>query len=95
MGSECEIANKGVTIWILGFPKRIPFGEIRSIQKVSYWRAILESVNLFKPAMWGQWNMSLFGVVLIETIDRRRWAISPKNRDEFVKLISNHLTISK
>jgi hypothetical protein len=95
--SECEegeITNEGVRIRFLGFPKTIPFCDIKSIQKVSYWRAVLESMNLFKPAMWGLWKMSLFGVVLIETIDGRRWPISPRNRDEFVKLVSNHLTIS-
>jgi hypothetical protein len=91
---ECEITNQGVTIRVLGFPKRILFSDIKKIEKVSYGRAALESMNPFKPAMWGLWNMSLFGVVLIETTDCRRWAVSPKNRDEFISLVSKHLMIS-
>jgi hypothetical protein len=88
----CEISKDGITIRVLGFPKTIPFSDIRRIEKVSYGRAALEGMNPFKPSMWGLWNMSLFGVVLIETADRRRWAVSPKNRDEFVNLVSKHLT---
>ena len=88
---EGEITNEGVRIRVWGFPKMIQFGDIKSIQRVSYWRVVLESMNLLKPAMWGLWNMSLSGGVLIETVDNRRWAISPKNRDEFVKLVSSHL----
>jgi hypothetical protein len=94
LASECEITNEGVTIRVLGFPKTIPFSDIKNIEKVSYGRAALESMNPFKPAMWGLWNMSLFGVVLIETTDRRRWAVCPKNRDNFVASVSKHLTIS-
>jgi hypothetical protein len=41
--------------------------------------------------MWGFWNMSLLGVVLIETADKRRWAVSPENRDEFIQQVSSHL----
>jgi hypothetical protein len=78
----------------LGFPKRILFGDIKKIEKVSYKRAILESMNPDKPPMWGLWNMSLFGVVLIETSDRRRWAFSQKNGDEFINSVSKHLSIS-
>jgi len=87
----CEITNEGVTIRFLGCPKKILFRDIRSIQKLSYLRAYLELFNLSKPAMWGFWNMSLLGVVLIETADKRRWAVSPENRDEFIQQVSSHL----
>jgi hypothetical protein len=91
---ECEITSEGVTIRVLGFPKRIPFYDIKKIEKASYGKAALESMNPFKPAMCGLWNMSLFGVVLIETKDQRRWVISPKNRDEFINSVLKHLPIS-
>ena len=84
----CEVTKEGVTIRVLGIPKRISFSEIRSVQKATWLRAY------FVASAWGKSNMSLFGVALIETNDGRRWAVSPKNRDEFIQQVSSHLTNS-
>jgi len=90
--THTEITDEGVRIRLLGFPKTILFGDIKSIQKVPYWKAVFYSMSPAKPLL-GIWNMPLDGGVLVET-KNFRWVVCPKNRDEFVKLVSSHLTNS-
>jgi len=88
-----EITGEGVRIRLLGFPKTILFGDIKSVQNVSYWKVAFYSLRPAKIVL-GMWNMPLEGGVLVET-QNFWWVVRPKDRDEFVKLVSSHLTNSK
>jgi len=91
--STCQIIPEGVRIRVLFFTKTIPFSEIKSIQNLPLWKAFVESMNPLRP-MWSTGDLSLSGVVLIETVKNGRVVLSPKNRDEFVKLVSSHIGVS-
>jgi hypothetical protein len=89
--SECQITDKGIQINVLFFSRTIPFGEIKSLRKVPFWRAILESMNPRQPTLWSTGDLSLGGVVIIETTKNSRISVSPRNSDEFVRIVSSHL----
>jgi hypothetical protein len=91
-GNDTEITDEGVRIRLLGFPKTIPFVDIQSVKKAPYWKAAFCNVGSSKTVL-GLWNMPLEGGVLVET-QNFWWVARPKNQDEFVKLVSSHLTNS-
>jgi len=92
--STCQITSEGVRISYLFFTKTIPISEIKSIRKMSLGKAFIRSMNPFRLPMWTIGSPSLSGLVLIETVKNRVIALSPKDGDEFVKLVSSHLIVS-
>jgi hypothetical protein len=59
---------------------------------VPFWRAFFEGMNPFRPPMYSTGVISL-KVVLLET--KKNWLIAggQRNGEEFVKLVSNRLSI--
>ena len=92
--SNCQITDKGVQIRVLFITRTIAFSDIKTIRKVPFWKVVIEGMNLFKPPLWTTGDVALGGVVLIETLKGGRVAISPHDADEFVRIVSGHLTIS-
>ncbi len=90
--THTEITDEGVRIRLLGFPKTIPFRDIKSVQKAPYWKVALSNMTPAKRVV-GIWNMPLEGGVLVET-KNLWWVVCPKRQDEFVKLVSSRLTSS-
>ena len=93
--SKCEITNEGVRIQVLFFTRTIPFDDIKSIQRVSFLKVFFESINPFKPPMWSTGDMSLGGAVIIETLNNRRVAFSPKNCDQFIAEVNARIEQAK
>src|ERR1700677_4578849 len=90
--SNSEITDKGVRIRVLFFTKTILFRDIKSVQRVPFWKVIVESMHPFKPLMWTTGDIFLGNSLIIETADQHV-AFSPNNCDEFLKIVSSHLTI--
>jgi hypothetical protein len=89
-GNDTEVTDEGVRIRLLGFPKTIPFAKIRSVKKAPYWKVAFCNMGSVKTIL-GLWRMPLEGGVVIET-QFFWWVVRPENKDEFVKLVSSHLT---
>lgn len=93
--SECKITDEGFHIQVLFFTKTILLGDIKSIQRVPFWKLFLESMNPFKSPMWSTGDMSLSGGIIIETVNNQRFAFSPKNCDEFVAELNARIERTK
>jgi len=70
--------------------KTIKFTQIKSIRKVSIWRAAFEGMNMHRPRMFSQPGLSRY-VILIETKEGRLIVVRHKDEDGVVKLVSSHL----
>jgi hypothetical protein len=88
---DCEITEDGVSLRFFFFPKTIPFQKIKSVRKVSLWNALLESLHPFKKPFYSNGGIRSHCVIL-ET-ERLRYAVHPKNADDFVRVISNRLAV--
>jgi hypothetical protein len=92
--SKCQITDEGVRIRVLFVTWNIPFSKIKTIRKVPFWKYCLETMSLFHSAMWSTGDISLQGVVIIETRKGIRVALSPKDADEFVRRVASRITAS-
>ena len=90
--SDCQITEDGVSFPVFFFTKTIAFGEMKSVQKVPFWKALLECMHPFKPPIYFNGGICSY-YVLIETA-KFRFAVYPTEGDRFVRLVSNRLTKS-
>ena len=80
---------------MLFFTRTIPFDDIKSVQRVSFLKVFFESINPFKPPMWSTGDMSLSGAIIIETLNGRRVAFSPKNCAQFIAEVNARIEQAK
>jgi hypothetical protein len=90
LSEPVEINDEGICIPIFFVPKTIRYSEIKSIRKVPFWKAFLEGLNPFRPPMYSTGGISRY-VVLIETKKNRLIAVSPRDGDEFIRMVTNRL----
>jgi len=86
-----ELNDDGIAIPYFFFLKKIPYGEIKSIRKVSFWKSLLLGMRLFKAPMYSTGALSS-SVVVIET-KNSVIALSPKDPDHFIKMVSNRIKL--
>jgi hypothetical protein len=91
--SDCQITEDGVCLQVFFFTKTIAFSDIKSVQKVPFWKVMLEGMHPFKPPMYCNGAVFCSDYVIIET-RKLRYAVTVRDGDKFVRLVSSHLTIS-
>ncbi len=89
---DCEITDEGVILPVAFLTRTIAFREIKSVQKVSFWKALSECMHVFKPPIFFNGGICSH-YVLIET-ERFRFAVHPNDADKFVRIVSGRVTVS-
>jgi len=74
--------------------KVIKYEDIISVKKANFFSAFLAACDLFRPPMLGMPSGLAWNLVLIETSKRKYIAITPKNSEEFVRVLRERMANS-